>query len=529
MLLTKRLFSVFLTVLIFLMMQNPAFSVSGSTAWKVKKADSVFIRINEENVVRDAMPDEIFSFNINYIALQKQIWDRRSHSINARVMNEMKKFSGSTFRYPGGIVSNNVDWTRISGPVSKRQPQKSFYNRKSINIKFGIDEYFDFVENLNGKAWYVLNLMGINALEPLAESDSLVVAKHNKKLAGFMKSKYKTTPHYYQLGNELDRAKYEWDPKKYTARARATIDAMLEEDEDARFVAFLREFKWKYKKDPSRGVNKPFDFMKTVLDGLPMVKDYSLHQYYDGKRSDGRNLPVSFWIGKLKQSIENYKKIRNGQSPNVWITEYARQKSSNKPGKDNTKFYVSKLGAGLSTSDYLIALVQVPEVKGAFIHGLNAGPWQMFDYSVKNKDLRPLTIFKTLSLLKDTGEKVVLETFTESPNFSGYRGGYDVRALGFRDESKNRLSIWVVNRANREQIATVEYAPFSGKQVNLSHRYIAGKAGKDADDLNLKPVMKLSVNPVSAKFSENKQISVTLPPLSISNILIQVKPPASGN
>ena len=49
-------------------------------------------------------------------------------------------------------------------------------------------------------------------------------------------------PRYYELGNELDRSEYQWSHEKYIERARGTIEAIGEVDQDARFVAFLREF-----------------------------------------------------------------------------------------------------------------------------------------------------------------------------------------------------------------------------------------------------------------------------------------------
>ena len=511
--------SVFFVAINILVMQEVAHSSNGKH-WEIVESDKVIITIDDNVVVRKELPDTMFSFNINYFSFQQQLWDKKEQSVSPNIIEKLKQFPGSIFRYPGGIVANNVDWLGIVGAMKERKPQKSLYHKKPELISFGIDEYINLVDVVSGKAWYVLNLLGINALEPQSESDSAIVAKHNRELAKYLKPKLKGVPHFYQLGNELDRSKYEWSSEKYLERSRETIQNILEVDSDARFVAFLRDFPWKYKKNPVRGVSEPYDLMKTVLEGLPMVNDYSLHHYYDGKRNDGKSWSIPFWLRHMNKSIEDYKKIRKGESPNIWITEHARQKSSNSPNKDPTRFYVSNLGGSISTADYLIALAQIPEVKGAFIHGLNAGAWQMFDYSVKYKDLRPRPVFETMALLRNTKPRTVLKTRTQSTNYSNYNGGYDVRAVGFRNAEKDQLAIWVVNRASKAQDATIEYAPFSGNEVIISHRYVAGEDGVDADDINLIPVMNLKDDNIKSRFNEKGQLIVNLPPSSISNILL---------
>ncbi|MFW2439309.1 MAG: hypothetical protein ACN4GR_08060, partial [Arenicellales bacterium] len=205
-----KYFVIFFIAACVLLINVDAYSSSTNQGWKIKKSNAVKITIDDKSVVRKELPDKLFSFNINYIATQRQLWDRETNSIKAKVIEHLDPFDGSVYRYPGGIVADNLEWAGIIGPVSERKPQKSFYNRKPVKIRFGIDEYIDFVNSVNGETWYVLNLVGKNALEPLLESDKTIVADINKKLAEYLKPKLNTTPHYYQLGNELDRSKYEW-------------------------------------------------------------------------------------------------------------------------------------------------------------------------------------------------------------------------------------------------------------------------------------------------------------------------------
>jgi hypothetical protein len=64
------------------------------------------------------------------------------------------------------------------------------------------------------------------------------------------------------------------------------------------------------------------------------------------------------------------------------------------------------------------------------------------------------------------------------------------------------------------------YKPYKDESVSVEHRYIAGKKGKDADDLGLVPEKDLNPEPVSKRFTENGSIIIELPPSSVSNILI---------
>ena len=90
------------------------------------------------------------------------------------------------------------------------------------------------------------------------------------------------SPRNYQLGNELDRAEYQWPVEKYVERSQLTMNAISEVDPDARFVAFLRDFDWTYKGTQRlRGKSKFTDLIPEVLQGLPAVNDFSLHFYYD--------------------------------------------------------------------------------------------------------------------------------------------------------------------------------------------------------------------------------------------------------
>jgi alpha-L-arabinofuranosidase len=492
--------------------------------WKVFSSDRVTIEINEDTVVRESLPSTLFGFNINYRQFQNHLWDQRGQSVKPDIVEHLKYFRGALYRYPGGLVANSFDWTRSVGPVDKRKLQRTVYTERPDNVRFGPKEYLDFVDRVNGHRLYVLNLVGLDPMQPMAESDKEAVAKHNRELAEYLLARRPSrsgAPHYYQLGNELDRFKYEWSAQKYVDRARATMGAIQKVDRDARFIAFLRDFKWVYKAEPARGVSEPADFLREVLQALPAVTDYSLMHYYDGKRKDGKSADIPYWLKRMRATIAAYRATRNGNAPHIWITEHAREKSSNQPGKDDTQVLSSNLGGALSTADYLIAIAQIPEVQGACWHGLNGGPWQLFDATVKHRDLRPRPVYWGLRVLRAMDLPTVLATRTHSPNRSGYQGGYDVRAVGFRDPAKQSLGLWVVNRAAQPVRAEVEYRPLKGQEVQVLHYFLAGKEGVDPDDPGLEPVWQLAPAAATVHVSSTGQLSLDLPPASVSTFIIR--------
>jgi len=499
-------------------------ALASETTWKIHSNDRTVIKVDHESVVRESLPDSFFGININYRRLQEQLWELDRNAFKPQILSHLKTLPGIWYRYPGGIVGNGFSWKESLGDISQRGYQKTPYGGKQSKAYFGLNEYLDFIEEINGTRFYVLNLVGLDPKNPMHEADIPSVSKSNAELAKYMlhNSDSSNDVNYFQLGNELDRFKYEWSSEKYIARSIATIDKISKEDEDAKFVAFLRDFKWKYKKDKSRGESHPNDFLKEIMTGLPMVEDYSLHHYYDGKRKDGKSRDIPFRLKLMQRSIDTYKEAR-GKAPNVWITEHARQKSSDKPGSDGTRFYSSNLGAAISTADYLIAIAQIPEIQGSFWHGLNAGPWQLFDFSAKHSNLSPRPIFWAIRLLTATSSGKVYRTHVLSPNQSGYSGGYDTRAAVFGLENRDGVSIWTVNRSRNASQTELVYKPFSNQTLTMCHYHISGSEGEDPDDIDLEPILKLSPTPLEVNRSENGSVTLELPPSSVSVFTISAE------
>jgi hypothetical protein len=177
----------------------------------------------------------------------------------------------------------------------------------------------------------------------------------------------------------------------------------------------------------------------------------------------------------------------------------------------------SNLSAAISTADFLIGLAQMPAVRGAAWHGLNAGPWQLFDATIRHRDLRPRPVYFGLRALRAVDLPVVLAARTASPDTSGY--GYDVRAAAFTDPERDALGIWAVNRSRRPQPLRVSFLPWKGTEIEGRHHFLAGEPGVDADDPDIELDIELDPTPFKGRFSQAGVLDVELPPSSVSGLV----------
>lgn len=492
---------------------------------EVAPATRAVVTVNADSVIREKLPSTLFGFNINHYHFQKDFWQKKQQRVNDKIIKALKPFHGALYRYPGGLIANRFWWKQAIGPSSKRKAQKAVKSQSAYQVLFGVDEYLDFVRSVGGHQWYVLNLVGWDTSAMIKELPGQYIAESNAELATYLKQHdgNNGSPRYYQLGNELDRADYEWTHEKYIERAKSTMEAIRSVDPEARFVAFLRDYDRKYKGGVMQGsVSRYQKFIKDVLEGLPEIDDFSMHFYYDESEASKKYKRISWRLRQFRRAIDVAGSVRKGKELNVWITEHARGIDVSAGQANKSKDLTSNLAATLSTADFLIALAQFPEVKGACWHGLNAGPWQLFDATIRYKDLRPRPIYWGLRVLRTMDLPVVLATHTSSPNHSGYAGGYDIRSVAFTDEVGEKLGLWMVNRASRSTEVEIRYAPWQKQAVNIQHYYVAGKEGGDPSDPYLSPEVQLNPTGLKSWVSESGSLTVKLPPASISSIVISI-------
>jgi hypothetical protein len=496
----------------------------GQELTDIAPAARAAITVEPGVIVRTAMPATLFGFNINHYHFQQDLWREARRQPDPAIVEALRPFRGALYRYPGGLVANRFWWQEAIGPVAERGLQRAVGYDAGTRVLFGLEEYLNFVGAVGGHPWYVVNLVGWDRSAMIQELSEREVAASNAGLATFFKIRGAVLPRlrYYQLGNELDRSDYQWPAEKYVQRARSSIDAIRAVDPEARFVAFLRDFDWTYSGgDRDGSVSRYQDLITQVMDGLPDVNDISFQFYYDDPGMDRAHKQIPWRIQQLRRAMAVAAARRNGKTPTVWITEHARGINI-RAGQSMTRAAVtSNLAAALSTADFLIALAQIPEIQGAAWHGLNAGPWQLFDATIDKRDLSPRPVYFGLRVLRAIDLPIVLGTRTRSPGLSGYAGGYDVRGVAFTEPGARRLGLWAVNRAPRPTEVEFVHPEWRNQSITVRHYFLAGRDGVNPDDTTLEPSVELEPIAQRLRFSDQGTLMLELPPASVSSFMIE--------
>jgi len=476
----------------------------------VKSANKAYLSIDPKRTIRAKIPTNIYSINMQYNLFEVAHWDRKKRKVKSQVLDNLKTLPGGMYRYPGGLVSNQFDWEASIIDYDRRVEKRLAYGNMSRNTYFGVGEYLDFMKEVGTRTpWYTLNLQGRGTGDNPVELPSRQLAESNERLAKYIK---KRTPNldrrFYQLGNELDINQFQWSYNKYIKRALETIEKISAVDPKARFVPFMREFWWNYR-PPKSGVSKPEDYFNAVMKALPMVRDFSLQIYFDGKLyPEDDYVDVPEVIERIEKSVAMAKAARSGHY-NVWITEYGKRfflKGDKEPESGTS------LDAALAAGDLLVALAQLPVVRGAMMQCLDGGGRKLYFDSDT-----PTSSFWALQILSNQPYKRVLASTTSSPNSSGYHGGYDVRAVATTNDGGNVLGVNAVNRSRQGQTLRIKYPPLAGKTRTEKRRYVRGPEGKNPKfvekgfTVQSKPLSKAKT------FNADGEVVVWLPPLSVSS------------
>lgn len=480
--------------------------------WTVEPAAQARVVIDPNTTIRAQLPRTLYSFNMRYNQFERELFDAKTWQPKTPITDELLPMPGVFFRYPGGIVANHYEWEKGALSRDERIAQRTSGQSVEAYPYFGPAEYLDWMKQLQGTAWWTLNLLGAGNVSKPVELPSATMAESNRNLAQYLQANYPAqTQWLYQLGNELERNRYEWPNEKYVSRSRDTINAILSVDPNAKFVAFMREFNIRYKYTRT-GTSSASAFFKDVMTGLPMIKDFSLQMYYDGRLSPtARYIAVPEMLTRVQQALAMAKQARPGNY-NVWITEHSKRMDLS----GSTSPSPNTLDTGISAGDFLLGLAQVSEVKGAGLQGLQGGRATFF------KDtLTGTPAFWALRMLETQPWSRVLASRTASPNKSGYPGGYDVRAVGFVDATGTKLGVSVVNRYNQPTQLEINYAPFKGTSKTVRHYHMSGTSGVDA--AMIERGFKLATAPAltDKAFNSTGSVFVMLPPSSVSTITFE--------
>ena len=480
-------------VLLFGLLGTIPSTASGSAACngavKVQPANEVTIRFDMNATPIKRIDPSYFGFNVEWVGFQADLWDPVSKAVHPDIQTWLKKMDGAIYRYPGGTVANHFKWRGAVG--AQRTPQKAVDWTGPIPMTFGVDEYFKFLQDVDGKAWMVANLLGEFGREHPIEEQAAEAGEFaslvEKKAALANKPIIR-----WELGNELDRGKHAWSAAKYAANASQAASAIRHNAPGTQFVSLWPDY------DAYPGVPAVKYADRVIAELSPGIKEFALHPYFDGPPG-GPPVPNRLaHICKLVGVAED-----RGITPGVWITEYARWP----PGKaDDPKWsrgfpLTANLGSAISTADFLIGTTQIKEVRGTMIHSLSSskGPWPMFHRH--GEHFEPSAVMLGLTLLRQGVIGDVLPTATQSPYDLSSHNPL-VRAVSVVSPDRKTLWLTMVNRGSTRthvQIAGKPSADFSKMgiseilgvrgEMELSNNYASNKmvtySQLDQDELEL--------------------------------------------
>lgn len=462
-------------------------------------ADSQVMRLLEPN---------FFGFNLEWVDFQQDMWDARSFQVKPKVVEWLKPFKGAVYRYPGGTGSNHLDWRDTVGSQTLRPKRQRVDWLGPIAPQFGFDEYLDFVKQVNGSAWVVLNING----DYKKEGDHAVLSKDAADWVSYANraaANGKPVVSYWELGNELDR--YKWTAEKYTKIANQTIKAILAREPKTTFVGMLQDYH-------SHKEMTVSEYDRTIMTGLQApVNNYAHHLYYEQERWGSVFERMSFVCKSVNDA--NAVKI---QSPSFWITEHTRSLS----GQENYQQWqnnwpkTSNLEAAIVVAESYIASTQFPEIKGLFLHSLGTahGPWPLFN-ATKANDLHPSVVYWAMRILRDSMLPIVLLSKVESRNDEASIGDHDIRAAILTDAKSQQYVVWAVNRHKKASKLPLKIPALSGKNSLAKFSFIMD-ANKEANNYLLaNNVLPQNFEKMIA-FNAAGEAEVELPPYSVNAIQI---------
>lgn len=351
---------------------------------------------------------------------------------NYPVVDSFFRNTKGMIRYGGG--ANEIPWDACSGEVASRIAVKAVDWAGPMKCVFGIPEYLATVRATGGSgAWLIANIAGID-YQPFSMGELVV---ETGQAAAALRTAGSGLQRYWELGNELERGRYRWSPEKIASRASAAGREIMRRDPQARLVLPLIEYN-----DPHQPPRKVFN--ETLLRAMTQpVSDIALHLYYDGAPG-GPSIPTQ--LRTVVDTAALYRQV-TGHAAAFWITEHGRWPEG-EPGESDWQsnwYKTNDMYGVLGTADFLIALTQIEDVAGAMLHGLRAGPWNVFDKTPLGPE--PSGIGKLLQLLAAATPAQRLQTRSFSQNKSLYKGGYDMRAAAFEKTDQRTISVWLINRA----------------------------------------------------------------------------------
>lgn len=460
-------------------------------------------------VIRQLKP-EFFGFNLEWVDFQQDMWDAKTMQVKPAVVEWLKPFRGASYRYPGGTGSNHLNWRDTVGEQSTRPVTQRVDWLGPIAPQFGFDEYLNFIESVNGSAWYVLNIHGdYNGERPVS-----IMAKDAADLVSYAAkraSSGKPAILRWELGNELDR--YKWPPSKYSKIASQVIAAIKARQPNTKFVGMLQDW-------PAQKAFTMSEYNRLVISDLrPKVQEFAHHLYYEEQSW----VSVNERLAQACRSGEDAKVVGLNNAT-FWMTEHARGLPAITTMEEWKRTWPSSssLESALVVAESYIAATQLPEVQGMHLHSLGTahGPWPLFNAS--KDSLHPSAVYWGLRILRDSMLPNVLLSTVQSRNDEKSIGDHDVRATLLTDSARQNYAVWAVNRSGSASKLSLTIPALSGKSLSTRFTSISD-SNKKANNYAIANNVAPQKTELVVTFNAMGNAEVVLPPYSVSALSMSLK------
>ena len=423
----------------------------------------------------------------------RKYWEGRDSLVSV-----FQRATNGIIRFGGGV--NEAEWSVCGNPFVDRKRAKVVDWAGPLLCEFGWDEYLDVaLRGEQGYVWFVANVVGQDGIQ----YDDEVMRGKVQQAADRLRTLAPFANRIWELGNELERGNVRWGASQISRRLVLAGKAIREVDPNATLVAPLTEF------DPSP-ITSRAAFNSSLLQGYGRsFKEFSVHQYYDGAPGGPK---VSTQLMNLRDIVRQVSSFVPGGS--VWITEHGRwpEGMPSNPGWKDNWWQTNSLGGVISTADYLIGISQIPQVNGAMLHGLRAGPWNVMTFTHGNASLTG--VGHLLSIFSQIEGKKRLVTELSGGRFPSGWSSYDARVAALSTAEKDRVAVWAVNRSSRPLFFRLKQ---DGRVrpwriiKSLSLECISGEHDCPSEKLK---VHEGDVNMLSAVYSSGEK-AIVLPPHSV--------------
>lgn len=447
--------------------------------------------------------DQLFGVHSLWWGTQDDLADADG-KVKPAVIAALRDAGVTLIRYGGG--ANELDWRGCDGTMNARLAQKVVDWAGPMRCRFGLAEYEQLNQAIDASAsWYIANLVGFAG----QQGNPGTMASAAGGMAQAVMAISGGRERYWELGNELERARLKWSANTIVNRGQLVAQTIRAVDPKARFVVPLLEYKPAW--IPDEGAHN----LELIRGFKGIASDYALHVYYD-------NAPQGPSVGNrldMLSTVARQLKQEQVADPAIWITEHARWPAGNPgmPNWKNTWYQTGNFDAVLSTADFLTGLTQIDLVAGGMWHGLRAGPWNFLTKDAGT--IQPGLIAQLYGFLKPTDDLSVLQTRTTSTVTPVHSGGYAIRGSAFvRNRaagSSPAIVVWLVNRSPAAAPVNLYLKPLvAAEKVVVARRsLVEGEARKGTDR-----AMVEVVTGASTLTANRGRVTITVPARSVSLI-----------